>query len=412
MFSKYLSDPEIRRLAGDDALIGHMLRVEITLAKVQSRLGVIPDASAREITEKLTSLQLDPEMLSTGTLKNGIPTIPLLAAAKKELSPAARDHLHWGATSQDIMDTATILMIREIAGVFRKRLSKISNNLEQLAQKHEQTPMVARTRTQQAVPITFGLKVRQWYQPLQLHLERLDQLEPRLYRVQFGGAGGDLAALGEGGTEVARALAEALDLAYTGTWHTQRDTLTEWASWQAMVSGSLGKMAGDLLLMSQTEIGEIKERRSGGSSSTMPHKNNPVLSEAIVALARYAGQLACNHFQAMLHQQERDGAAWVLEWLAMPPLMLATGTALRHAMTISEEMEVDPEAMLANLEKLKGLIFSERASFLLTEFMSRQEAKQKVESACELVQREGIHLAEALGRIVPDIEVDWEKHLK
>lgn len=412
MYNQYLSDPEIKRLVSDEAFIRYMLRVELSLAAVQGQLGIIPEASAGEIVEKLARFQPDPQTLSPGTLENGIPTIPLLATVKKELSPAARDHLHWGATSQDIMDTATILMIREVAGVFRHRLLEISNTLEQLAHRHEQTPMVARTRSQQAVPITFGLKVKQWYQPLRLHLERLDQLEVRLYRLQFGGAGGDLAALGVRGTAVAGALAKTLDLAYTGTWHTQRDTLTEWTSWLALVSGSLGKMAGDILLLSQTEIGELRESRAGGGSSTMPHKNNPVLSEAIVALARYTGQLAGNHFQAMLHQQERDGAAWALEWLTLPSLMIAAGTALQHARTISEEIEVDTEAMRVNLEKLNGLIFSERAGFLLAEFMSRQEAKQKVENACELVRREGIHLAEALSRMVPEIEIDWRTQLK
>lgn len=412
MYNQYLSDPEIKRLVSDETFIRHLLHLEASLAEVQGQLGIIPKTSAQEIVEKLARIQPDLQTLSSGTLENGIPTIPLLAAVKKELSPAARDHLHWGATSQDIVDTATILMIREVAGVFRHRLLEICTSLEQLAQRHEQTPMVARTRTQQAVPITFGLKVRQWYQPLRRHLERLDQLEARLYRLQFGGAGGDLAALGDRGTAVAVALAKTLDLAYTGTWHTQRDTLAEWASWLALVSGSLGKMAGDILLLSQTEIGELREGRAGGGSSTMPHKNNPVLSEAIVALARYTGQLVGNHFQAMLHQQERDGAAWALEWLTLPSLMIAAGTALQHATTISEQMEVDPKAMQVNLEKLKGLIFSERASFLLAEFMSRQEAKQKVESACELVRREDIHLAEALGRIVPEIEVDWGTQLK
>ncbi|PHN01916.1 3-carboxy-cis,cis-muconate cycloisomerase [Flavilitoribacter nigricans] len=407
MYSQYLSDPEIKALTDDAALVRHMLRVEVALAQVQARLGIIPADSAREISEKLTAFEPDPANLTAGTLKNGIPTIPLLALAKQHLSPEAADHLHWGATSQDIMDTATVLIIRETSAVMDGRLKALITNLRTLAEKHRQTPTVARTRTQQAVPITFGQKVDQWYQPLERHRQRLAELRPRLLIVQLGGAGGDLSALGERGTEVARDLARELDLGYVGTWHSQRDSIVEWGSWLALVAGSLGKMAGDILQLSQTEVGEVQERSAGGGSSTMPHKNNPVLSEAIVALARYAGQLNAGLFPALFHQQERDGAAWILEWLSLPPLMIASGTALRHALTISREIRIDPAAMQRNLDKLNGLIYSERASFILAERVSRRDAKELVERACALVRTEGIHLKEALSRVAPDIRVDW-----
>lgn len=411
MYDKYLSDPEIKAIVGDESLIRKMLGVEVALARVEAGLGIIPRSSAQEIAEVLERLRPEPEKLIDGSLQNGIPTIPLLALARKALSPEARDHLHWGATSQDILDTGTVLIIRDVAIVFSKRLYAIIDNLEKLAREYGDVPVVARTRTQQAVPITFGRKVEQWSRPLQRHLDRLDQLLPRVLNVQFGGAGGDRAALGAHGEAVARILAEELNLNYIDTWHTQRDNLAEWAAWLALVCGSLGKMAGDILLLAQTEVGELRESEAGGGSSTMPHKNNPVRSEAIVALARFAGQLAGNHFQAMLHQQERDGAAWALEWLTLPQLMIVTGTALNHALAVSADLQLNQEAMHANLEQLNGLIFSERATFLLAEHVGRQEAKKRVEQACRLVGKENIHLAEALERVVPEVGRNWRESL-
>lgn len=409
IYDQYLSDKEVADVCGDACFIRQMLAVEIALAKVQGRLGIIPAAAAKEIADRLSHIHIKPEDLSEPTLANGIPTIPFLSIAKKALSQQAQDYVHWGATSQDIMDTATVLVIREVLQIFDSRLLELIASLRRLGQQHADTLMVARTRMQQAVPITFGNKVGNWVQPLERHLQRLEEMRTRLLVVQFGGAAGTLSALGEKGIPTAKALADALQLRYAGTWHSQRDTFAEFAAWMAMLGGSLGKMAQDILLLSQSEIAElIEDNRGGGKSSTMPHKNNPVLSEAMVALSRYLAQLVGNHFQAMINSHERDASAWAIEWLSLPSMMVACGTLLRHANTIGQHIQVNEVAMKRNLEKLNGLVYAEKATFLLSNLLSRQEAKEIVGKACEMVAQEEISLSQALRRLYPDIDIDWE----
>ncbi|MCB0630340.1 MAG: adenylosuccinate lyase family protein [Saprospiraceae bacterium] len=412
IYSKYLSDPEIAACCSDEQFIRHMLNAEIALAEAQAQLGVIPKKAAREIAQVLEGGQPDSTQLADGTLANGIPIIPLLAIVKQKLSAETQDYLHWGATSQDIVDTANVMIIRDVLKIIKIRLEEIIKHLKTLSNKHQQTLTVARTRTQQAVPITYAQKIDNWRIPLERHLKRLDQLRPRLLVVQLGGAGGNLSVLGELGADTARLMAERLNLGYIGVWHNQRDNLVEFSNWLALLTGSLGKMAQDILLLAQTEVGEIVENaEGGGGSSTMPHKNNPVLSEATVALSRYVGQLAGANFQTILHQHERDGASWALEWLTYPQMMMATGSALNHALTISKNMQINKAAVRANLEKLNGLVFSERASFILAEYRSRKEAKKIVSEACELALAENIHLAEALIKLVPELDIDWKEQL-
>lgn len=409
IYSKYLSDEEIEKCCLDENFIRKMLDVEIALAIAQAELEVIPQEAALEIQKSLTGFQPESKLLVNGTLENGIPTIPLLAWARQQLSTESKDYLHWGATSQDIMDTAQILMIREVLTVLKSRILTIIANLQKLSQQYQNTIAVARTRTQQAVPITYGQKIENWWQPLERHLERLEQLMPRLLVVQFGGAGGNLSALGARGIAHAKLLAEKLDLNYSGVWHNQRDSLVEFANWLSLVAGTLGKMAQDILLLSQTEVGEVIENsEGGGKSSTMPHKNNPILSEAIVALAKYVVQLGGINTQTLIHQYERDGASWALEWLTLPQMMIATGTILKHALVISEKMKIKEEAVKANVEKLNGLIFSEKASFVLTKYMARKEAKKIVGEACTLVLVQNIHLADALDQLLPQLDIDWK----
>ena len=413
IYSKYLSDPEIRALTSDEKFIGKMLQVEIALAKVQSQLGIIPKSASYEITKTLCSINIDPDDLAEETRKNGIPTIALLSIVKKSLSEATQNFIHWGATSQDIVDTANILIIKEVIHFFEKRVTAILTNLKELVKIHSTTIMVGRTRTQHAVPITFGQKVQSWFKPLERHLERLDQLKPRLLNVQLGGATGNLSAFGKDGKKIAKNLSVELNLGYIGVWHTQRDNIAEFSSWMALVSGSLGKIASDILLLSQTEINEVNENGlNGGKSSTMPHKNNPVLSEAMVALSNYISQLAVTGFQAMLHSQERDASAWALEWLALPEMMTACGAILNHAIMISENIRVNTKMMQVNIEKSNGLIFSERASFELAKTMPRNKAKLIVKLACELVIKEEIHLMEAFKKILPNSNIDWHSVFK
>ena len=413
IYAKYLSDPETAARCSDENFIRAMLDAEIALAWTQAQLGMIPQAAADEIASSLTDFDPTPELLADGTLQNGIPTIPLLALARRKLSAEARDFLHWGATSQDIMDTAQVMIIREVAHIFYDRVTIIVDQLEAFAHQHADTQTVARTRNQQAVPILFSQKVLSWRKPLLTHLIRLEELKPRLFIPQLGGAGGNRAALGEQGEACARLFAEYLHLYHGDPWHSQRDRIVEFSNWLALVTGSLAKMAQDILLLSQSEVGELIENaEGGGGSSTMPHKNNPVLSEAIVALAHYVGQLAGANFQALIHRHERDGTSWLLEWLSLPEMMTATGAAMNHALTISANLQLNEKAVQANLEKSRGLIYSEKASIILADHFSRSEAKEIVGRACDLVLQQDIHLADALSQLLPELAINWHEQLQ
>ncbi len=418
MFSKYLSDNEIAAICSEEQLVYQMLQFEIALARAQGDLGIIPKKAAEAIAESLKDVEIPPQYLAEGTLQNGIPTITLIALAKQYLPDDAKDYIHFGATSQDVMDTAQVLIIKNAISIFEKRIHVLIQNLSILIEKHAQTPMIGRTRTQQAVPIPFGLKVANWAKPFIRHLERLEQMKPRLLVVQFGGAVGTLSSLNNSkgkneGKIISQKLADYLNLNDSNPWHTQRDNFAEWANWLAMVTGSLGKMAQDILIMSQTEINEIVENtEGGGKSSTMPHKNNPILSEAIVVLAKQNALLAALQLQSMIHANERDGTAWALEWQNLPAMMTHCGTALNHALTISTHLKVNEKQMLRNLNSLNGLVFSEAASFILAQYLPRNEAKIIVEKACSIVFTEGVHLADALDKLTIDLKINWHNALQ
>ena len=412
MFSKYLNDPSLAVICSDEHFIRKMLDFEIALAQVQAEFRIIPKEAAKSIEESLKTLQILPESLAEGTLQNGIPTITLINLAKKTLPETAKDYLHWGATSQDVMDTAQVLVIKEVMEILEKGIHELLQNLALLIDNQGNIPMIGRTRTQQAVPILFGQKVANWASPLLRHLERLVQMKPRLLVVQLGGAAGNLSALSSEGLKISEALAKELGLNFALPWHTQRDNFAEFTNWLAMLSGSLGKMGQDILLMSQTEINEVIENvAGGGKSSTMPHKNNPILSEALVVLAKKNANFASIQLQSIIHGNERDGTAWLLEWENLPKMMINTGTALNHSLTISKNLKVNVEAMQKNLDLLNGLVYSEAASFILAKYLPRNEAKNIVEKACQMVISENISLEEALRNLTIDLEIDWHSEL-
>lgn len=352
MFSTYLADPEITRLCGQESFIRQMLTFEMALATVQGQLGIIPSADAVIIAKRLSDLTITPESLAEGTRQNGVPTIPLLALVRATLPESTRNHLHVGATSQDVMDTARVLIIREVIDVLDARIQLLLNQLTNLQARYGNVAMMGRTRTQQAQPIVFGQKLTDWSSPLIRHLERLDQLKPRLLVVQLGGAVGNLAAYGDQSKDAAMALAAELKLGYSASWHTQRDGFAEFTNWLALLTGTLGKLGQDVLIMGQTEVGEVVENvNGGGKSSSMPHKNNPVLSEALVMLARQNAQFAAIQLQSMVHGNERDATAWMLEWENLPRMMSNAGAALQHAVSITQTIGINVEAMKTNLKR-------------------------------------------------------------
>lgn len=406
VYGELLSDRETAVLFSDAAHIHAMLLVEAALARVQGRLGIIPGKAAARISEVAATLEIPPESLAAGTASAGVPVPALVAALREAAGAEAGQYVHWGATSQDIVDTALVLGLRDMLGVFTTRLDAVIAALAEQADRHRGAVMAGRTRWQQAAPTTLGLKIAVWLDPLIRHRNRLAELRPRLLAVQFGGAAGTLAALGDNGIAVMEALAAELDLAAPpAPWCAQRDSIVECAGWLALVTGSLGKIGQDLMLLAQSEVGEVRAG-SGGGSSTMPQKANPVAGEALVALARTnAGLLGAMH-QAMLTAQERDGAAWMAEWLTLPQMAVAAGAALKHARTVAETLAADAERMARNLDDSNELILAEAATFALAEHMPRPAAAALVKSACGSVGQ-GRSLTAVL-RENTDAPVDWD----
>jgi 3-carboxy-cis,cis-muconate cycloisomerase len=407
LYGPLFGDPETAELLSDAAQIRALLRVEAALARVEGRLGVIPAEAAVRIAEVAACLDLDPAALADGTASAGVPVPALAAALQNAVGNRAAPYVHWGATSQDIIDTALILRLRDILALFAGRLDAIIADLAIQADRYRAVAMAGRTRSQIATPITFGLKIATWLAPLLRHRDRLAELRPRLEVVQFGGASGTLAALGDRGLAVMDALARDLGLASPVLpWHSQGDRIAEVGGWLALVSGSLGKMGADVVLLGQSEVGELAAG-AGGGSSTMPNKSNPVGAETLVALARHnAGLLGTLH-QSLIQEHERDGIAWPLSWLSLPPMLMACGGALRHARHVSAHLLPDVSRMAERLDATDGLVLAEAASFLLCAHMPRAQAQDLVKACCREALGAGRHLFDVLAQRTT-ASVDWQ----
>jgi 3-carboxy-cis,cis-muconate cycloisomerase len=328
LLSALLGDDEIAPYFSADAELAEFCAFEAALAHAEAAEGVIPAQAAEAIAHACKSFTPDLAAIRAAAARDGVPVPEFVRQLRGLVPEPFREHLHFGSTSQDLVDTALVRRLAPVLELFGARLAAIIACLDELDRGFGQASMMARTRMQQAIPITVADRLAEWRGPLPRHLERLSQLRPRLLVLQFGGAAGTLDRLGGKGPAVARRLAAALDLgAPDRSWHSQRDGLGELAGWLALVAGSLGKIGADIALMAQNEVGEIA-LAGGGTSSAMPHKSNPVAAEVLVALARHAATLAGGMQQALVHEQERSGAAWTLEWLTLPQLVMSTGAAL------------------------------------------------------------------------------------
>ncbi|MBS8259185.1 3-carboxy-cis,cis-muconate cycloisomerase [Roseibium polysiphoniae] len=402
-----LTAPETAALFEDKAVIKAMLEVEGGLALAEADCGLIPTESAKAIAATCQSLLVDPISLAEGTAKDGVAVPALVAQLRAAVGSQHASFVHWGATSQDICDTGLILRLRTAIDLHTASLRRLAGQLAKLADAHRNTPIAARTRMQQATPTSFGLKAAVWLSGLLRHLERLDGIKSRLLLLSFGGAAGNLSALGEHAVAVETNLAARLNLGVSpAPWHTLRDGLYDYAGWLSLVSGTLGKIGTDIVLLAQNEIAEVRPG-GGGGSSTMPNKVNPIGGEVLVAIARQnAGLLGTLH-QAALQEHERSGANWTLEWLTLPQIVLSTGSALDHANRLLGALEVKGETMRATIETSNGLLLAEAASFALAEHMPRPEAQALVKNACKQVNETGTHLFDVLAGL-SEAPIDWE----
>jgi len=408
LFRDAFGTPGMRQVFSDKAFITRCVEVEVALAKAEARVGVIPAKAAEDIARLSKAETLDFEHLGRETDVVGYPILPLVHQLSKQCGEAGR-YVHWGATTQDIMDTAIVLQLREALQIVAGDLAALRGILAALARKHRNTPMAGRTHLQHALPITFGYKVAIWLAMFDRHAERLEQLKPRVLVGQFAGAAGTLASLGDKGLEVQAALCAELGLGIpASTWHVARDSLAEAVNFLALVTGSLGKIALDVMIMASTEFAEVYEPfvTGRGASSTMPQKRNPISSELMLAASKAVRQHAGLMLDAMVQDFERATGPWHAEWMAVPESFVLTAGALHQARTALGGLIVDERRMAANLAMSKGLIVAEAVMMGLAPVLGRQQAHDIVYTACRTVAEKGGELADALAK-VPEIS----KHL-
>lgn len=324
-----VGDPIVAGWFTDSADLAAMLAFEAALAAAQAECGLIPTAAAAAVAEACARFEPDWHALHSGMAADGVLGPAFVAALRATLDEPHRRFLHLGATSQDLADSSLTLRLRSVVAELDARLGLVIAALGALRESQGEVALMAHTRMQRALPITAAAKLGSWTQPLQRHAARLAELSPRLLVVQFGGPVGTRDGLAGAGDLIAAGLAARLGLAAAPPWHSGRDRIVEFGNWLALLAGSLGKIGMDVALLAQNEVAAVR-LAGGGISSAMPHKSNPVGAEVLVALARYASGQAGTLAQAMVHENERSGAAWTLEWMTLPPLAIAAGAALRH----------------------------------------------------------------------------------
>ena len=408
LFRDAFGTPAMRGIFEDAALLSRYTQVEVALARAQGKLGVIPAHAAKDIAARCDAAKLDPERLKRETETVGYPILPLVRQLAAQCGEAGK-FLHWGATTQDIMDSAVVLQVRDALALIEADLNELRTILARQAKRYRDTPMSGRTNLLQALPITFGYKLAVWLAMLDRHAERLQQLKPRVLVGQFAGAAGTLASLGNRGMDVQKAFMEELKLAQpVATWHAARDGFAEALNFLGLVTGSLGKIAFDVMLMASTEVAEVAEPfvPGRGASSTMPQKRNPISSELILAAAKAVRQHAGLMLDALVQDFERATGPWHAEWIALPEAFMLTGGALHQAKFMLGGLIVDEARMRKNLDMTNGLIVAEAVMMGLAPHLGRNEAHDVVYDACRAVAEKGGSLAAALAR-VPEVA----KHL-
>lgn len=336
LYQGLLGDAEMEALFGEAADLEAMLAFEAALATAEAAEGVISNEAKEAITVAISTFQVDQDGLRAATEVDGMCVPGLIRQLKAHVSETHRDAVHFGSTSQDVIDTSLILRLQKANGLLRARIEQLDRLLAELDKKYGQRPLMGRTRMQAALPVTVGHRIGQWLEPLRANLERLARLENDLYHLQFAGPVGTLDKLGDKADAVRTHLAIALGLKSSGKpWHTDRARLAEYANWLSLVTGNLGKMGQDIALMAQQTPAEIA-LKGGGTSSAMPHKQNPVRAEVLVSQARFNAQALSGMHQALVHEQERSGACWTLEWLLLPQMCVTAGSALNNAITLTQ----------------------------------------------------------------------------
>ena len=404
LLAPMLSSAAMRAICDDATYLQHMLGFEAALARAEAATGVIPARAADPIAKACKAGLFDLDALAEAATRSGNLAIPLVKALTAHIAkadPDAARYVHWGATSQDVIDTATMLGLRAAIDALLSDTDRAIAGFAKLAAKHRDTAMVARTWLQHALPMPFGLKLAEYAAALHRSRTRLQRLRSEGLALQFGGAAGTLAALGDKGLLVADKLAQELELPLPDApWHTHRDRIAEAASVFAILAGTCGKIARDLQLLMQTDVAEAFEPsgEGRGGSSTMPHKRNPVAAATALAAATMAPGLAATIFAAQVQDHERSAGPWHAEWPTLPMLLLVTSGALAATVDIAEGLEVDAARMRVNLEATHGLIMAEAVTMALAETIGKSEAHHLVETASKKAVADKKHLRDILAK--------------
>ncbi len=402
LLAPMLSSAAMRAVCDDAAMLQNMLDFEAALARAEAATAVIPKTAADPIRAACKADAFDFTDLAEAATRSGNLAIPMVKALMARVARAdaeAARYVHWGATSQDVIDTAAMLTLRAGIDVLLADVDRAIAGFAGLARAHRNTAVVARTWLQHALPVPFGLKLEEYAAALHRSKLRLRRLRSETLALQFGGAAGTLAALGDKGLAVAEALARELKLRLPeAPWHTHRDRIAEAASVLAILSGTCGKIARDVSLMMQTDVGEAFEPAGAGrgGSSTMPHKRNPVAAASALGAATMAPNLAATIFAAQVQDHERSAGRWHAEWPTLPALLLVTSGALAATVEIAEGIEVDVERMRANLDTTHGLIMAEAVAFALAETIGKSEAHHLVEADSKTAIAGNRHLRDVL----------------
>ena len=399
IFRDIFSAESMRQVWSDENRTQKYLDIEAALARVQGQLGVIPREAADEIVRHCTLDQIDMTKLKAQTERIGYPILGVVSQLNALCRDKLGEYCHWGATTQDITDTATVLQIRESLALIDADLTSIADALAGLAKRYRDTPLAARSNLQQAVPITFGFKMAELLCSVDRHRERLIQLRPRVLMGEFGGAAGTLASIEKGAMETQQGLMEELGLAQPPiAWHTIRDTIAEVGCFLGLVGGTLGKFAMDVKLMMQTEVGEVYEpfAPGRGSSSTMPQKRNPISSCYIHAAISVVRQHVASLLDAMVADHERSTGPWEIEWIALPEAFCLLSGALKQTRFVLDGLEVDEKRMREVLDMTNGLIVSEAVMMGLGPYIGREYAHDLVYDICRESIRQRRPLLELL----------------
>jgi adenylosuccinate lyase len=392
---------ELRAVFNDDNRVQKWFDYEAALALAQAELGLIPQAAAAEIAANAKVANVDLEAIAADIRRTKHPLVPALRALQAICAGDHGEFLHFGPTTQDVLDTGMVLQIKQAHLVVMRDLQAIGRELYRLAEQHKATPMAGRTHGVQALPITFGHKCAIWLAEAGRNYQRLRQLEERVFVGSMVGAVGTQASFGAKAFELERRLMTRLDLGVADiSWHPARDRLAEYVGVLSLTGGSLAKIAHEIIMLAHTEIDELAEPFSEGKvgSSTMPHKRNPSTCEAIVAVARTLRTTVMLMHDALLHEHERDAAGWRFEWKAIPEACLMTGAILAQMKDVLAGLEVHPDRMRRNLDALGGFLMSERVMFALAETLGKQSAHEAVYEASMHGFEQGLSFEQALRR--------------